>query len=432
MHRFLCRALIVLAACYGSPSVAFDPLPDQILAGQASGLPTARFHGQSIAAQGNFLAVGAPGNAAANAPGSVWIYTRSGGEFVLFDLLQAPTPAAGDGFGQHVQFVGSQLLVGAPQRTVGGVSGRGEVFVYLPNATEFTLAQTVQPGVAVGQNDRFGFHLSADGGWLAIGVPFAGNNDQGQVQLYRYDGNLEAWVYHSAISATAALGRFGIRVLMRGDRLLATATLEDSGNAQTTGYVYEYLRSGSGASASFAQAQRFRPSSFPVSDAPQAFGSALALTSDGAELLIGAPFDEETQGDQRGAIYMFSRTAGQWTQRQRMASPAGTLGENFGASIALDGDGRALVGDIRQADAGGAQGGAVHQISRPLSPAGQNWVAGGSFRPAAGTTLEFFGNAIAISNGSAIISAPGHDIAGVGTDIGRTYVYSRIFKDGFE
>lgn len=438
MHRFLCRALIVLAACYGSPSAAFDPPPDQFLVGEADGLPTSRFHGQSLAVNGNFLAVGAPGSAAAGVPGAVWIYFRIGDAYTLFDLLQAPTPAAGDGFGQHVQFIGSQLIVGAPQRTVGGVSGRGEVFVYLPSGPEFSLVQTLQPGVALGQNDLFGFHFSADGsggGWLAIGAPLAGNNDQGQVQLYRYDSNLEAWVYHSAISGTAGMGRLGLRVLKRGDHLLVAAPQEDIGNGETKGFVYEYVRSGSGASTSFAQVQRFRASSFPVGDAPQTFGSALALSPDGSELIIGAPFDEESQGDRRGAIYMFSRTGGgQWAQRQRLPSPAGTRGENFGSSIVFEGNGHALVGDIREEDASGNQGGGVHAITRPLDPAGQSWVAGQAWLPAAGTIQDFFGNALAVSGNTLIIAAPGHDVPGGASDVGRATVYSRIaiFADGFE
>jgi hypothetical protein len=432
MHRFLCRALVLIAACYGSPGSAFTPPPDQSLTGLADGLPSARFHGQSLSANGQFLAVGAPGNAAAGVAGAVWIYAHSGGAYSLFDLLQAPSPVAGDGFGQHVQFVGDQLLVGAPQRSVNGVSGRGEVFVFVPVAGEFSLAQTVQPGVALGQNDLFGFHLSADGGWLAVGVPLAGNNDPGQVQLYRYDGDFETWLYHSTLSGTAGGGRLGLRVLMRGDRLLAAAPQEDIGNGDTTGYVYEFLRSGSGAGASFAQVQRFRPSSFPVGDAPQAFGSALALSPDGTELIIGAPFDEETDGDRRGAIYMFSRNAGSWAQRQRLASPAADRGENFGSPVVFDDDGRALVGDIRESDAGNALGGAVHEITRPLGPAGQNWIPGRAWRPAAGTQLDFFGNAIALSDAALIIAAPGDDVPSGPFDVGSAYVYFGIFADGFE
>ena len=432
MSSFLRRALLLLLACYGSAVGAFSPPPGVVLNGSGAGLPSARSYGQSLATNAQYLAVGAPGNAAAGVSGAVWIYSLSDGQYGLFDVIEAPVPSAGDGFGQHVQFIGNQLLVGAPRRTVGGVIGRGEVFVYLPAAGQFDLVQTLQPGVALGQNDLFGFHLSADSGWLAVGAPFAGNNDQGQVQLYRYDGDFEAWVYHSAISGSAGAGRLGIRVLMRGDRLLAAATQEEGPSPLTLGYVYEYQRSGSGAAASFAQVQRFRPTSFPVATAPQAFGSALGLSPDASELLVGAPFDEDAQDDRRGAVYAFARVAGQWTQRQRVVSPAGDRGENFGSSLVFDDDGRVLVGDIRESDASGLPGGAVHEFTRPPSPAGQNWSAGKSWLPAPGTNLEFFGNAIALSGRDVIISAPGHDRAGVGTDVGQAYVYNRVFKDGFE
>lgn len=424
---------VILAAASGVCTVAgaFNPAPDLSLAGAGAGLPTARFFGQSVSANGQNLAVGAPGSAALGAPGSVWVYTRNGDDYTLLNVLQAPSPAAGDGFGQHVQFSGTSLIVGAPFRTVSGVSRRGEVYIYNLVAGQYTLAQTLVPGVALAQDDWFGFHLSADVGWLAVGVPRAGLNDEGQVQLYRYDGNLEAWVYHSAIDSALSNIRLGIRVLTRGTRVLVSAVDEfASPNTLSRGYVYEYLRSGNGAAATFAQAQKFR-SSVQIVDSPQAFGSALALSDDGTQLLVGAPFDLEADSDQRGAAFAFTRVGGQWVQAQRIASPAGAPAENFGASIAFNGNNRVLIGDFREAFGSAGQVGAVHQYDLTGNIGAQNWVLSRSWLRGAGTDQDFFGNALTFSDGHLIVGSSGHN-DGANADVGRVYVYSAVFRNGFE
>mgnify|MGYP001806076169 FL=1 len=422
-------SLIILSGPWGVTR-AFSPAPDQILSGSGAGLPSARFFGQSLSANGQYLAVGAPSGAGSAAPGAVWVYARNGAEYTLSSVLQAPSPQSGDGFGQHVQFVGNQLLVGAPFRTVAQVVARGEVFVYTLSAGQFTLAQTLQPGVATGANDWFGFHLSADSGWLAVGVPRAGSSDEGQVQLYRYDAVGEVWLYHSALTATAAIGRLGLRVLVRGDRVLASASQEPSAsNLLNRGFVYEYLRTGAGAGASFSQTQRFRPSTFPEPTSPQGFGSALSLSPDGNWLIVGAPFDEELADQRVGAAYVFIRTGGQWAQAQRIASPDIALGENFGGAVAFDGSVRMLIGDIRRSTGNGLQTGAVHEYRLTVVPE-SIWALGRSWLRGAGSDQDFFGSAVLVDSGNLIIGSSGSDASG--QDSGNVYVYSALFADGFE
>lgn len=426
--RTFCAVLCLLCiAARPQIAAAFLPLPELSLSAAGAGQPEARAFGQSLSANAQYLAVGAPGSVAPAVPGSVWVYTRSGDQYSLLNVLRAPTPAPGDGFGQHVQFVGSQLIVGAPFVTVAGTSGHGQVYTYGLIAGQYALAQTLNPGLAIGQNDWFGFHLSADSGWLAIGVPRAGNSDQGQVQLYRYDGDGEVWLYHSALTTTTALGRLGVRVLARGERVLASAT-EEVFSGQTRGYVYEYLRIGNGSSAVFNQVQRFRPSSFPVVDPGQVFGASLALSEDGTELAVGAPFDQEPPSSQRGAVYVFARNAGQWSQLQRLTSAAGFRAVNFGGALAFEGNLRLLVGDIRESNGSNVQVGGVHEFLRAGPGA---WTTARRWSRGAGTSQDFFGNTISVGAGQLVIGSPGHD-EGPDVDAGRAHVYNAVFKDGFE
>jgi hypothetical protein len=195
------------------------------------------------------------------------------------------------------------------------------------------------------------------------------------------------------------------------------------------GFVYEYLRSGEGAGASFSQTQRFRPSSFPEPNAPQGFGSALSLSPDGNWLVVGAPFDEQLEDQRVGAAYVFTRTGGQWVQAQRIASPDLALGENFGGALAFDGSDRMLIGDIRESTGNGLQTGAVHEYRATVVPE-SIWVLGRSWLRGAGSDQDFFGSAVLVDSGNLIIGSSGSDASG--QDVGNVYVYSALFADGFE
>lgn len=437
MHSMSLRSLLLILLLLCQPLCAQVPAPTQALTADGlSGAPVARFFGQSVSSNGQYLAVGAPfygGGAGGTSPGVVVVYTRSGGQWVFLNAVQAPVPGNGDGFGYFVQFAGQQLLVGAPFSEVAGATQRGAAYVYQLNAGQFAHYQTLNPGVAVAAGDWFGFHVAADAGWLAVGVPRAGASSLGQVQLYRYDSNAELWLYHTALNGTASNGNFGQRVLLRGDRLLVGAPEEVlSGN--TRGYVYEFLRTGAAAAAVYTQQQRFRPDSQILNGSAGVFGSALALSPDGSRLLVGSPFEQAlVGGSQDGAVFAYTRgTGGNWTQRARIDSPAGSRAVNFGGSIVFHTDGSALIGDIRENDAAATPLGAVYQMHG--NPTASYWSPGGIWRRGTGIADDFFGVSIALAGEEVIIGSSGYDDGAVANE-GRAFAFAsglQLFGNGFE
>lgn len=437
MHSMSLRSLLLILLLLCQPLCAQVPAPTQALTADGlSGAPVARFFGQSVSSNGQYLAVGAPfygGGAGGTSPGVVVVYTRSGGQWVFLNAVQAPVPGNGDGFGYFVQFAGQQLLVGAPFSEVAGATQRGAAYVYQLNAGQFAHYQTLNPGVAVAAGDWFGFHVAADAGWLAVGVPRAGASSLGQVQLYRYDSNAELWLYHTALNGTASNGNFGQRVLLRSDRLLVGAPEEVlSGN--TRGYVYEFLRTGAAAAAVYTQQQRFRPDSQILNGSAGVFGSALALSPDGSRLLVGSPFEQAlVGGSQDGAVFAYTRgTGGNWTQRARIDSPAGSRAVNFGGSIVFHTDGSALIGDIRENDAAATPLGAVYQMHG--NPTASYWSPGGIWRRGTGIADDFFGVSIALAGEEVIIGSSGYDDGAVANE-GRAFAFAsglQLFGNGFE
>ncbi len=76
---------------------------------------------------------------------------------------------------------------------------------------------------------------------------------------------------------------------------------------------------------------------------PGQLGASIAVSADGATLLVGAPGDNTPT---IGAAYVFVRSAGLWTQQGPKLVPAGGVGvDQFGNAVALSADGNtAMVG----------------------------------------------------------------------------------------
>jgi len=72
------------------------------------------------------------------------------------------------------------------------------------------------------------------------------------------------------------------------------------------------------------------------------FGYSVALSSDGNTALVGGPFAD----GERGALLVFTRSSGTWTEQAKLPDPSQTESAYFGYSVALSADGNtALVGD---------------------------------------------------------------------------------------
>jgi hypothetical protein len=68
------------------------------------------------------------------------------------------------------------------------------------------------------------------------------------------------------------------------------------------------------APARAAEVQKLTPSD---SQAQDAFGGSVAIQGD--LLAVGAPFDDD-QGTNSGSVYVFTRTAGVWTQAAKITA----------------------------------------------------------------------------------------------------------------
>ena len=100
-----------------------------------------------------------------------------------------------------------------------------------------------------------------------------------------------------------------------------------------------------------------------ASNAGGLFGYGLALAGD--TLAVGAPFEASNatgvNGDQTdnsapnaGAVYVFTRTAGVWTQQAYLKASNTDAGDRFGEDVVLDGDTLAVGARFEASNATGS------------------------------------------------------------------------------
>ncbi len=93
------------------------------------------------------------------------------------------------------------------------------------------------------------------------------------------------------------------------------------------------------------------------------FGMRLALSRDGSILAAGAPGQsgsgrgfkanpEELKAPESGAVYLFVRNAGRWTQQVYVKAPNADEFDQFGSGVALSADGATMAVAANGEDSG--------------------------------------------------------------------------------
>ena len=211
--------------------------------------------------------------------------------------------------------------------------------------------------VVLAANHKFGSSVSLDGNTLAVGVvnDDDGASNAGSVYLFTKENN--TWTQTLKISKKVADGilyigdlgvgdRFGSSVSLDGDTLAVGATNDDDG-ANDNGAVYLFTRDAQGNwSKNLKISESSAANNLSIDlDAGDNFGSSVAL--DGNTLAVGAWNDDDGNGSNSGAVYLFTKDGSTWTKtlkisenhtgHQELSVDLNHL-DTFGFSVALEGN----------------------------------------------------------------------------------------------
>lgn len=122
--------------------------------------------GAQCVVDGDTLVVGADfANAPAIHQGAAYVFTRSGDAWPFVQKLTSSPGARGDVFGRSLALLGDTLVVGAPNNDLPGAA-----FVYTRSGGQFVLLQRLQPNNGVGGGDRAGSDVAVDPRTVVLGV----------------------------------------------------------------------------------------------------------------------------------------------------------------------------------------------------------------------------------------------------------------------
>jgi trimeric autotransporter adhesin len=464
--------------------------PDAMLAAigyvKASNASATHFFGTSLdlSADGRLLAVGSPNDGSGvggvdgdpsdtSAPGSgaVHVYALGDAGWAHAAYLKASTPRANAAFGQAVAVSadGRTLVVGAPHESSAatGVNGdesdasapsAGAAYVFVRVGASWA-QQAYLKASNTDPFDRFGaaVAISADGDRLAVGAFLEDSAATGvdgdesddsagsSGAVYVFTRVAGVWVQEAYLKAsnTRAGHEFGRAMALSDDgRTLAVGAPredspatgvngdEDAAGAFQAGAVYVFVLGASG----WQQQAYVKASNTGAGDE---FGAAVAVSGDGELMAVGAPAEASAttgidgdQGDDSaigaGAVYVFGRAGGDWTQQAYVKASNTETDDGFGGSVALSRDGTALaVGGKYERSAASGVGG--DQADNAAFDAGAAY----TFRSLAGTWSQeayvkasntrediYFGTALALDGDGGTLAVGAPDESGAATGVG--------------
>ncbi len=408
--------------------------------------------------------------------GAAYVFTRSEGLWAQEAYLKASNAGAGDFFGVAIAISGdgNTVAVGAyhEDSNATGINGNqadnsavdaGAVYVFTRSGSVWS-QQAYLKASNTDAGDVFGVSvtLSNDGNTLAVGgyrddsnaTGINGNQaDNSAVDagaVYVFTRNAGTWSQQAYLKAsnTGAGDLFGSWIYISGDgaTLAVGARFEDSGatgvggnqadnSAVDSGAVYVFTRSGS----VWSQQAYLKASNTGAGDL---FGAMVTLSNDGNTLAVGAREEDsaatgvggnqtDNSASNAGAVYVFTRSAGVWSQQAYLKASNTRAGDMFGTRVALSSDGNTLVVSApnedssaigiggNQADNTAPDSGAAYVFTR----SGSVWSQQAYLKEPNTLTGDMFGGWAALSADGRTLAIGATNEDGGAVDAGAVYVY---------
>ncbi len=237
--------------------------------------------------------------------------------------LTASDGAAVDLLGWSVAISGDTMVVGAVLDDV-GADNAGSAYVFVRSAGAWSEQQklTASDGIA---GDQFGGRVAIDGDSIVVGArshDAGANVDQGSAYVFVRSAGV--WSEQQKLTASdgAAFEEFGSSVAIGGD----TVIVGDEGDGFGQGSAFVFTRSG----GIWSEHQKLT-----AGDGSRQFGHSVAM--DGDALVVGAIGDTVGTNVAQGSAYVFARSAGAWSEQQKLTAGDGSSGDFFGHSVAING-----------------------------------------------------------------------------------------------
>ncbi len=202
--------------------------------------------------------------------------------------------------------------------------------------------------------EMFGYSVAISSNLAIVGVHYDTEAAPGGGAAHVFVRSGFAWTHQAKLmAADAAMADYlGFASAISGDTAVAGAPYADVGTQDDAGAVYVFTRSGT----NWTQQQKLTASDAGAEDK---FGQTLAIEGD--TIIVGAPYDY-VGAVKAGSAFVFTRTAGQWTEQVKLSAPDPSANMEFGGRVAISGD-TVIIGAYRDPEKG-KNAGAAYVFTR--------------------------------------------------------------------
>ncbi len=314
--------------------------------------------------------------------------------------------------GLAIDISGDTAVVSGTFDDLPGVSHAGQAHVFVENAGVWTLQQSLSAADPT-VDSFFGISVAVSGDTIAVGCPHcfddSGTPDVGAVYVFTRTGT--TWTQQAKLfeDEGGPLKSYGYSLALAGDMLAVGARWDDFSGLENAGAVYVYDRVGT----TWSRTQKITASDAANYDT---FGFSLSL--DGNTLAVGAYLHDTAPTPDAGAVYVYTRSAGVFTEQARLVEATTATLDQVGYAVALEGN--TLFAGAPGIDRGGVtdRGGAY-----VFTRSGTVWSEAGLLTASDFVDGDGFGDALDVDNGMLLAGASAADVGAL-TDAGAVYVFT--------
>lgn len=331
--------------------------------------------GASVAISGNYIVVGAyqedenaSGSGTVSNSGSAYVFKNNSGTWAFQQKIVASDRFTDDFFGQSVAIDGQYIIVGAwseDENAAGGatLAQAGSAYVYKNTADVWTQTQKIVASDRAAA-DYFGWSVALSGNYAVIGAYTEDENsggsgtmsEAGSVYIFLNTAGTFSQVQKIVPLDRAASDYFGYSVDIDNNYLIVGAYNEDEDAAGadtklSAGSAYIFKNN----AGTWSQLQKIVTSDRTAYDQ---FGLNVSIS--GSYAAIGANLEDHNEvGDvgsyysAAGSAYIFKNTADVWSQAQKICASDRMSADNFGFSVAVDGNHAIIGANSEDQDANG-------------------------------------------------------------------------------
>ena len=420
----------------------------------------ADFFGESVSLSGDTALIGSVNDfGQANARGKAYVFVRSGSSWTEQQILQSTGGASNDTFGATVSVSGNSAVIGSNSEPIGTSGEVGAAYVFTRNGTVWTQQQRFTALESTPRNDRFGYAVAIKGDTIAIGSPahefVASIANHGAVYVYRRSaaGGLFTRT-DKVIHTDVAPDALGTSVAFDGESIISGAPSKDS--ARGAAYIFNQIATngqskliGGDFFANVNTGQRtvaisdntaltgnlnFGTYLFERTGANWSFirkltatvtgGDTAPFTNGGAAILgdvmvVGSPGSRVSNVNGAGAVYIFNRVGGVWTDVQRLLPSDAATDQCFGCAIAMTAN-TIVVGAENKNEGSNLRQGAVYVYVLN----GSTWTFQQKLTASDGAAQDNFAQSVAIHGDTIVVGSPNDDTGAI-LNHGSVYAFTR-------